>query len=89
MPKRKRKWIQKALGVKKRHAGLGPHHVKEVRVEAAHKGALHRALGVPLGQKIPSQMLKQAAKAPGTLGKQARLALTLSHFPHRSKRHRY
>ena len=41
------------------------------------KGALHRALGVPEGKKIPSGKLASAAKAPGKLGKEARLAETL------------
>ena len=41
------------------------------------KGALHRALGVPEGKKIPSGKLASAAKAPGKLGQRARLAQTL------------
>jgi len=40
-------------------------------------GALHRELGVPQGQKIPSKTLQKAARAGGTLGKRARLAETL------------
>jgi len=57
--KRKKKWIQKALGPRKR------------------KGALHRALGVPVGEKIPEGKLRAAAKKPGKLGRRARLAITL------------
>jgi hypothetical protein len=56
-----------------------------------HKGALHRALGVPEGQIIPLAMLEKAAKAPGRLGKQARLALVLRGLPRHHgprKRHR-
>lgn len=73
-----KKWIKKALGVKKRRVGLGPHHKKAVRVEAAHKGALHRQLGVPAGEKIPLELLKSAAKGGSTkLARRARLAVTL------------
>ena len=45
-----------------------------------HPGALHRDLGVPKGKKIPLGMVQQAAKAKGTLGRRARLALTLRGF---------
>lgn len=41
------------------------------------KGALHKALGVPVGKKIPKGKLKKAAKSKGKVGKQARLAITL------------
>ena len=40
-------------------------------------GALHEELGVPMGEKIPAKKLAKAAKAPGKLGKRARLAETL------------
>ena len=40
-------------------------------------GALHEELGVPAGEKIPAKKLAKAAKAPGKLGKRARLAETL------------
>jgi len=43
-------------------------------------GALHEQLGVPQGQNIPAGKLAKAAKAPGTLGKRARLAETLKGF---------
>lgn len=42
-----------------------------------HKGALHRELGVPEGQKIPAKKVAAAAKKGGTLGRRARLAETL------------
>lgn len=42
-----------------------------------HPGALHRELGVPMGKRIPAGKLAKAAKAPGKLGKRARLAQTL------------
>jgi hypothetical protein len=41
------------------------------------KGALHKRLGVPKGEKIPAKKLKKAEKAGGKLGKEARLAETL------------
>jgi len=40
-------------------------------------GALHKQLGVPSGEKIPSGKLKSAAKKGGKLGQRARLATTL------------
>lgn len=40
-------------------------------------GALRKSLGVKAGQKIPAGKLAKAAKAPGTMGKRARLAQTL------------
>lgn len=40
-------------------------------------GALHKEMGVPMGQKIPAGKLAKAAKAGGKLGKRARLAQTL------------
>ena len=40
-------------------------------------GALRSSLGVKAGQKIPAGKLAKAAKAPGTMGKRARLAQTL------------
>ena len=41
-------------------------------------GALRRQLGVPAGKRIPAATLRKAAKAPGVLGRRARLALTLA-----------
>lgn len=43
-------------------------------------GSLHKALKVPGDKKIPADKLSKAAKAPGKLGKQARLAQTLKSF---------
>jgi hypothetical protein len=40
-------------------------------------GALRKSLGVKSGKTIPAAKLAKAAKAPGTLGKRARLAQTL------------
>jgi len=40
------------------------------------KGALHKALGIPEGKKIPWDRLVAAAKKKGKLGRMARLAMT-------------
>lgn len=48
------------------------------------KGALHRNLGVPQGQKIPAKKLQTAAKSKNpTIAKEAALAKTLKSFHHR------
>ena len=45
------------------------------------KGALHRSLGVPMGQKIPAKKLEKATHSSNpTLAKRARLAKTLRGF---------
>lgn len=41
-------------------------------------GALHRALKVPAGKKIPKSKIAAAAKKGGKLGRRARLAQTLA-----------
>lgn len=41
------------------------------------KGALRKELGAKSGEPIPAKKLAKAAKAPGKLGKRARLAETL------------
>ena len=46
------------------------------------KGALHRELGVPEGQKIPSSKLNAAARKGGKEGRRARLARTFRSFKH-------
>lgn len=45
-----------------------------------HKGALHKDLGVPEGEKIPADKLAKAAKKGGKVGQRARLAETLKGF---------
>ncbi len=42
-----------------------------------HPGALHEALGIKEGKKIPAKRLAAAAKKGGKLGRMARLAQTL------------
>jgi hypothetical protein len=44
------------------------------------KGGLHRALGVPEGKNIPKSKVAKAASKPGKVGKEARLAETLSNL---------
>ena len=41
------------------------------------KGALHKALGIPEGSKIPKAKVTKAAAKGGTIGKEAKLAQTL------------
>ena len=40
-------------------------------------GALHRMLGIPVGDKIPLDILKSAAEKPGKMGQRARFALNM------------
>jgi hypothetical protein len=49
-------------------------------------GALHKMLGVPMGKKIPSDMLNMAANKGGVMGKRARLAMTLKKINRRKKK---
>ena len=46
------------------------------------KGALHRQMGVPMGQKIPMSRLTSAASSGGKLGARARLAIKFRGFKH-------
>jgi|LakMenEpi03Aug12_release.lakeMendotaPanAssembly.Ray.scaffolds.fasta_scaffold06162_23 hypothetical protein len=46
-------------------------------IKPGKKGALHKQLGVPQGQKIPADKLAAAAKKGGKVGQRARLAMTL------------
>ena len=50
-----------------------------------HPGALHKSLGVPMSKKIPAGKLAKAAKAPGVIGKRARLAQTLGKLGSRGR----
>lgn len=43
-----------------------------------HPGALHKALHVPAGKKIPKKKLQKAVKKGGVTGKRAQLAITLN-----------
>jgi len=58
-------------------ASGGP--TKWIQGAIKHPGALHRALHVPEGEKIPAKKLTKAAHSENpTLAKRARLAQTLS-----------
>jgi hypothetical protein len=46
-------------------------------IKPSNRGKLHEKLGVPMGQKIPKAKIAKAAKAGGTLGREANLAKTL------------
>jgi len=49
-------------------------------------GALHKQLGVSQDKTIPTSKLQAAAKKGGTLGRRARLALTLKKLAQKRKR---
>lgn len=49
---------------------------------AKHKGALHRALHVKKGERIPVKKLTAASHMKGKIGQRARLALTARKFHH-------
>lgn len=55
---------------------------KWIKKAIKHPGALHKALGVPEGQKIPEAKLEQAEKSTNaTRRRQAILAETLKNMP--------
>ena len=59
---------------------------KEKFIQKMHmkKGALHEALGVPQGEKIPQKKMQKALHSDNpTMHKRAVLAETLSHLSHR------
>jgi len=49
--------------------------VSESTEKRGRKGALHRALGIPLDQKIPWDRLVAASKQKGKVGQMARMAM--------------
>lgn len=51
-------------------------------------GALRKALHTKPGKDIPMKKLQAAAKKPGKLGKQARLAETLRSLPKRGSKNK-
>jgi hypothetical protein len=59
---------------------------KWIQAAKLKRGSLHRQLGIPMGQKIPISLLRQAAKAPGVLGHRARLALVFHKIRRRKAR---
>lgn len=55
-----------------------------------HKGALHRALGVPEGEKIPAKKMAEAAKSTDPhMEKMVNLAHTLKGMSHKRSAKRY
>lgn len=57
-----------------------------IKKATKNKGGLHRSLGVPEGKKIPPGKVAAAAKKGGKVGKQARLAQTLSGMKKKRRR---
>jgi hypothetical protein len=53
---------------------------KWIKGAVKHPGALHEALHVPKDEKIPAAKLHAAEKKGGKVGREARLAETLSHM---------
>lgn len=49
-----------------------------IKAATKNKGGLHKSLGIPADKKIPAKKIAAAAKKGGKIGKQARLAKTLS-----------
>jgi hypothetical protein len=62
---------------------MAKHFIKEMHLK---KGALHKDLHVPLGQKIPEKKLKSAENKGGIVGKRAHLAETLKGMNHSNNR---
>ena len=58
---------------------------KWIQKAVSKPGALRKQLGIKEGETIPASKLAKAAKAPGILGKRARLAQTLKKLPRRKK----
>lgn len=54
--------------------------IQQALSNGAHKGALHEELGIPQGQKIPQDVLQNAAQAGGKLGQRARFAMNMHHI---------
>ena len=53
------------------------------------KGGLHRSLGIPMGRRIPTAMINEAAAKGGVVGKQANLAKTLGKLRRRRSVKKY
>jgi hypothetical protein len=68
---------EKSSGVQKPAFADGGHWIAGA---TKNKGALHRKLGVPAGEKIPAKKLNAATKKGGVEGKEANLAKTLKSF---------
>ncbi len=53
---------------------------KFIQAAIKKKGGIRASLGIKKGQNIPQKKLAKAAKAPGKMGKRARLAEVLRTF---------
>ena len=55
-----------------------------IKIKKSHAGKLHKALGIPAGQKIPLSKEEKAAHSKNpTLRKEANFALNARHFKHK------
>ncbi|MDW9243531.1 MULTISPECIES: hypothetical protein [Burkholderiaceae] len=55
-----------------------------IKIKKSHEGKLHKALGVPAGQKIPLGKIEKAAQSKSpSLRKEAQFALNARHFKHK------
>ena len=60
---------------------------KWIKDATKNKGALHRALGVPEGEKIPAKKISKAEHSKNPkIRKEAALAKTLKSFHHKGKK---
>lgn len=57
-----------------------------INIKPSHKGKLHRALGIPIGQKIPVAKVKKAeGSASPALRKEAQFADNARNFGHKKQ----
>lgn len=55
-----------------------------IKIKPSHKGNLHKALGVPAGQKIPLSKEEKAAHSKNpTLRREAQFAINARKFKHK------
>lgn len=59
------------------------HRRSGIRIAKSHRGLLHKALGIPQGQKIPRARLQAAARSSNpTMRKRAQFALNAASWQH-------
>lgn len=55
-----------------------------IKIKPSHKGNLHKALGIPAGQKIPLSKEEKAAHSKNpTLRREAQFAINARKFKHK------
>lgn len=55
-----------------------------IKIKKSHEGKLHKALGVPMGEKIPLGKIEKAAHSSSpSLRKEAQFALNARKFKHK------